>query len=942
MPEQLIPQTFVEKWQHTTLKERSAYQQHFLDLCALVKHATPAEMDHAGTFFTFEAGTKKVGGGDGFADVWYRGHFAWEYKGKHADLDKAYQQLLQYREALENPPLLIVSDIDTIVIHTNFTNTIKRKISLTLDDLLTTQGIETLRRVFTQPESFQATETAEQVTEQAAVKFAQLAEILRQKGYETHAAAHFLIRLLFCLFAEDTALLPSRLFTNLALNFRNRAEGFTRQLNRLFEAMATGSEFGIDPILHFDGRLFDDAQALELGKDGIEILLAVGQLDWASIEPSIFGTLFERSLDPAKRSQLGAHYTSKEDILLIVEPVLMAPLRRKWAEVEAEARVLAGQRDAESGRKRATLQEKLSGLLTGFAQEIAAVTVLDPACGSGNFLYMALRQLLDLEKEVIHLAGELGVGTFFPSVSPAQLHGIEINETAHQLAQAAIQIGYIQWLRDNGFGIPTEPILKPLDTIVNMDAVLAYDEQGRAYEPEWSAVDVIIGNPPFLGGNKIRAELGDVKVNALFRLYEGRVPAFADLVCYWFEKARAMIEDKRAKRAGLLATQAIRGGANRKVLDRIKDRGNIFWAYSDRNWILNGATVHVSMIGFDDGTETKLFLDGSEVSEIHSDLTTAVNLTRATVLQENKAICFRTDEKGGPFDISGAVAQEMFIVSNNPNGKLNSDVVRPYFNARDIVQTPSNTWIIDFGCDVSMDQAALYEMPFEYVKKVVKPVRDRSNNSRERTFWWLHRRPAPDMRKAVQDLSRFIVTPSVSKHRLFVWLACNTIPDHQLYAFARSDDYFFGILHSRIHELWARATGTQLREAESGFRYTPTSTFETFPFPWPPGTETQNDPRVQAIAEAARELVQYRDNWLNPPGLAEADLKKRTLTNLYNQRPTWLDNAHKKLDRAVFAAYGWPPDLTDEQILERLLALNLERAARQGAAALPGIQGDEA
>lgn len=934
MPEQLIPQTFVEKWQHTTLKERSAYQQHFLDLCALVKHATPAEMDHAGTFFTFEAGAKKVGGGDGFADVWYRGHFAWEYKGKHADLDKAYQQLLQYREALENPPLLIVSDIDTIVIHTNFTNTIKRKISLTLDDLLTTQGIETLRRVFTQPEAFQATETAEQVTEQAAVKFAQLAEILRQKGYETHAAAHFLIRLLFCLFAEDTALLPSRLFTNLALNFRNRAEGFTRQLNRLFEAMATGSEFGIDPILHFDGRLFDDAQALELGKDGIEILLAVGQLDWASIEPSIFGTLFERSLDPAKRSQLGAHYTSRDDILLIVEPVLMAPLRRKWAEVEAEARALAGQRDAESGRKRAGLQEKLSGLLVGFAQEIAAVTVLDPACGSGNFLYMALRQLLDLEKEVIHLAGELGVGTFFPSVSPAQLHGIEINETAHQLAQAAIQIGYIQWLRENGFGIPTEPILKPLDTIVNMDAILAYDEQGRAYEPEWPMADVIIGNPPFLGDKKMRAELEHTNLEAFRKLYKNRIPGQSDFVCYWFEKARGMIDAGIAKRAGLLATNSIRGGANRTVLDRITHTGNIFWAQSDRNWVLDGAAVRVSMIGFDNGDEKSIFLDDYQVNKINSDLTARINLPSAITLVENLNLAFIGTQKGGNFDIPWEQALAMLDLRENPNGKPNSDVIRPWINGLDITRGPQGMWIIDFGTDMSLEQACQYSTPFEYIKKNVESVRVKTNSEkRTAARWWLHQRPRPEMRIALTGLTRYIATARVAKYRLFVWIYSEVLADSQVVVIARSDDYFLGVLHSRVHELWSLKLGTSLEDRP---RYTPTTTFETFPFPWPPGTEPQDDPRVQAIAQAARELVQYRDNWLNPPGLPEAELKKRTLTNLYNQRPTWLDNAHKKLDQAVFAAYGWPPDLTDEQILERLLALNLERAARQG------IEGDEA
>jgi type II restriction/modification system DNA methylase subunit YeeA len=664
-----------------------------------------------------------------------------------------------------------------------------------------------------------------------------------------------------------------------------------------------------------------------LDSDGLDILARISTLDWANIEPSIFGTLFERSLDPAKRSQLGAHYTSREDIMLIVEPVLMVPLRRRWAEVRQEALDLAQRREeAETKRTRDNRHKELTNLLTGFAYEIAQVRVLDPACGSGNFLYVALKQLLDLEKEVITLAGDLGLTRFFPSVSPAQLHGIEISEYAHELAQATIWIGYIQWLRENGFGMPGEPILKPIETILLMDAILAYDEQGQPVEPKWPEADVIIGNPPFLGGNKIRQELGDEYVGALFKLYEGRIPAFADLVCYWFEKARTQIETGKAKRAGLLATNSIRGGANRRVLERIKEAGDIFWAQSDRNWILDGAAVNVSMVGFDDGAEADRWLDSNPVKTINPDLTATIDLTKAQLLEENSRICFRSDEKGGPFDIDANLAQKMLSAPLNPNGRPNSDVVRPYFNARDILQTSRDMWIIDFGCDVSLEEAALYELPFEYVRRVVKPVRDNVRNHREREYWWLHRRPAPDMRQAVSKLSRFIATPSVSKHRLFVWLSSNTIPDHQLYIVAREDDYFFGVLHSQVHKLWALRKGTSLEDRP---RYTPTTTFETFPFPWLPSQESQDDPHVQAIAQAARELVEKRDRWLNPEGATEKELEKRTLTNLYNQRPTWLDLAHRQLDEAVLEAYGWPHDLSDEEILERLLALNLERATEE-------------
>jgi restriction-modification enzyme MmeI-like protein len=509
MPSSLTPQEFVAKWRSSNLRENAAYVEHFIDLCHLVNHPTPASVDTQGTSFTFQAGVIKQSGKQGWADVWKKGAFGFEYKGKHADLDKAYAQLLQYRESLENPPLLIVSDMARIVIHTNFTNTVKQEYEITLDDLLTPTGMKRLRDAFYAPEAFRAPLTIEQVTKQAAEEFSVLATLLRRYGEEPQQIAHFLIRLLFCLFAEDIGLLPNGLFTRLISSTGKRAPLFAEQLRQLFATMATGGFFAMEDIPHFNGRLFENDTVLELDSDALAILAKVSTLDWSSIEPAILGTLFERSIDPAKRSQLGMHYTSKEDILLIVEPVLMTPLRRRWEAVQAHAREIAAKRDAASGGQRTRLDTELRTLLTGFAQEIADVQVLDPACGSANFLYVALKQLLDLEKAVITFAGDIGAGTFFPSVSPEQLHGIELNAYAHELAQITIWIGYIQWLRDNGFGQPSQPILKPLDTIKQMNAILAFDDKGRPVEPEWPRADVIVGNPPFLGGSKMRRELGN-------------------------------------------------------------------------------------------------------------------------------------------------------------------------------------------------------------------------------------------------------------------------------------------------------------------------------------------------------------------------------------------------------------------------------------------------
>jgi type II restriction/modification system DNA methylase subunit YeeA len=719
--------------------------------------------------------------------------------------------------------------------------------------------------------------------------------------------------------------LPPKLFSVLLERTRGRPADFKARLAQLFAAMSTGGAFGADDIAHFNGDLFTGAEVFDLSVEDIETLLRVSALDWSAIEPAIFGTLFERSLDPDKRSQLGAHYTSRDDILLIVEPVLMAPLRRRWVEVKAKAgKLLERPKPGKAaGRK---LQTALRKLLLGFVDELSHVRVLDPACGSGNFLYVSLKLLLDLWKEVSVFGATRGLAHLLPyQVNPAQLYGIETNVYAHELASVVVWIGYIQWLHDNGFGIPPSPILQRLHNIRRMDAVLAHDSHGDPIEPEWPEVDVIIGNPPYVGGNRIRQQLGDAYVDDLFRVYQGRLSAFSDFVCYWFEHSRQMVEAKETKRVGLLATQSIRGGANRAVLERIKATGSIFMAWSDREWMLDGATVHVAFVGFDDGTESSRTLDGQSVSEINADLTHSVDLTTAVKLCENSQLWAYGSQQKGSFDISGETAAEL-LKSRNPDGRDNVDVVRPSINGKQLLQREANTAVIDFGEDMPQGEAALYEAPFEYVKRVVYPERKDRKERRQRTHWWLHARPSPKYRKMLRGQSRYIATTVHSKHRVFVWLDNRVLIDHAMVAFARADDYFFGVLHSHIHELWSRRKGTQVRDAKSGFRYTPSTTFETFPLPWRPGAEPKDDRRVKDIAAVAKELVEKRDAWLNPPGTCAAELKKRTLTNLYNQRPQWLEDAHGALDKAVLAAYGWPENLSDSDILERLLVLNRERA----------------
>ena len=945
MPPLSLPE-FVARWKASTLSERAAAQTHFIDLCEVLGQPHPAAADQSGDTFTFEKHVSTLEDGKGFADVWKRGFFGWEYKGKHKSLSAAYAQLVRYQGDLENPPLLVTCDQERFEVHTNFTGARPLVYSFALDDLLNATPtancalppLEVLRAVFTNPELLRPEAAQVRVTEHVAEEFAKLADNLEQRGVNPELAAHFLMRLLFCLFADSIDLLPDHLFRQMIELDKARPANFTRKLRQLFAAMATsGSAFGPHDIYYFNGGLFADDEVFDLTSADMAVLKAAAALDWSQVEPAIFGTLFERGLDPGKRSQLGAHHTSREDILLIVEPVIVEPLQRRWAAVKTEALALAEAAEKEAlaeaaATKKGTaypkLRKQLQETLLNWVDELSKVRILDPACGSGNFLYLALRRMLDLWHEVRLFSAEHGLPTFLEKqVHPSQLYGLEINVYAQELASVVVWIGYLQWLNQNGIGWPTEPILRRLDNILHRDAILSRDADGNPAEPEWPQADFIIGNPPFLGGKRLRTELGDSYVDALFELYEGRVPPEADLVTYWFEKARAMIETHRAKRAGLLATQGIRDGANRIVLERIKGTGDIFMAYSDRDWILDGANVHVSIIGFDDGSQAERMLNGQPVPVIHANLTSAADTTSAQALPENANLCFMGTTRIGAFDLTPEIAGRMLAAPRNPNGRPNSDVVRPWVNASDITRRPRGMFIIDFGTDMSQTDAALYEGPFEYLREHVYPERQENNREGYRLKWWIHGEPRPAMRKALAPLHRYIVTPLVSKFRIFAWLPVEVVAENLLNVFAREDDYFFGVLHSRIHEVWARAQGTQLREVESGFRYTPSSIFETFPFPWPPGHEPEDSPEMAAIAAAARELVERRDAWLNPPHATEAELRERTLTNLYNARPTWLGEAHRRLDEAVFTAYGWPATLTDAELLERLLELNHERAA---------------
>ena len=1002
----------------------------------------------------------------------------------------------------------MVCDRLTTRIHTQFNGHPSEVYTVLLAELDQPEKQALLRRLWTDPESFRPKKTSRDITEAAAKSFATLADGLRKRNHDADEVAHFLTQCLFCFFAEDVGLLPGRMFEGLVNNKNLTADKLTMGLTNLFTVMRKGGLYGNDDIPWFNGGLFKKVNVPELSIMEVTELRNAAALNWSAIDVSIFGTLFERGLDPSKRSQLGAHYTDPATIMRIVEPVLSRQLLQKWERVAQDIRGL----QAKSTKKGDKHYKAAQAKFVLWLEELKDYRVLDPACGSGNFLFLGLKALKDIEHKSHLDAAAMGLDRQADLVTgPHNVLGIELNEYAAELARVTVWIGELQWRIEHGYDFKTNPVLEPLDHIECRDALLSWGtgsapqtgqtpgahtlrflkspptsapptaqslmaepaapqhEMGSdpvscgATEAPWPKASVVIGNPPFLGGSKKRRELGDEYFEALAQVFKDRVPAGADLVCYWFDKGRRAIEGGGLGAAGFVSTNSIRGGSNRKVLDAIVKSTKILEAWSDESWVNEGAAVRVSLVAFGHGPVA--FLDGEVVSEIYSDLTgthgevVSVDLGTAKRFSASGSSAFEGLRKDGPLDISGQQARE-WLKLPNPHGKSNALVLFPLINGLDITRRPRDGWVVDSGESMTDGDAALFEAPFEHILRNVKPVRLQNNDRIRRTYWWRFGRNGEQLRAALKPLMRYINTPRVAKYRLFVWQAMPSIPDTATVAIARSDDATFGILHSRFHELWSLRMCTWLGVGNDP-RYTPTTCFETFPFPagltpadtahqrtetvdggaiipgnWgqspnsqgtmpasghaklesdpnsPPALmeiaqaatkniatksvdleggwavegsaqvkeepaqragDTEQNPlpsnhperattsqavrnNAIAIATAAKRLNDLRHNWLNPPEWTERvpeviplgmdkspypdrilpknghekELAERTLTKLYNQRPAWLDAAHKALDMAVAQAYDWSDytvDMPDEEILKRLLALNLARSA---------------
>lgn len=742
----MTPDDFLRKWQGFSGTEKAGAQSHFNDLCDLLEVPRPFSAGSADDY-TFEKSVLRLGAQRGFADVFKRHCFAWEYKKPSTDqknLVRAYKQLKEYADGLDNPPLLIVSDIRTIRVHTQFTGYPAEVIEFDIRDLNDPVVRRRLAKAWTDPESFRPDASREVVTTRAAAKLGTLAAKLARDGRDPQAVAHFLNRLVFCMFVEDIGLLPDYIFAEILDASVENQDEFVPLLGSLFRAMKDdGGRFGTARIPWFNGGLFDDDSVIALNALQIRELRDAAQLDWTFVEPAIFGTLFEKGLNPETRNEMaglfdavvakdkaakpgaqplspskgkgkargkpvkalaaaeigravGVHYTDIAKIRKIVEPVVLRPLEREWEEIKAQIAAIDAKAEKNATAKKKAVEARRK-LWHDFRQRLKSLRVLDPACGSGNFLYVALLELKSFDKRVREEADNLALPPADEAFSVETVLGIEVNPYAAELARVSIWIGEIQWqMRNAAGGITRRPILGRMDGIRNQDALV--DEKGR--EREWPAAECIVGNPPFLGDKAMIRSLGEDYTKLIRSVYQSRVPGGADLVCYWFEKARAMIEAGKAKRAGLVSTNSIRGGANRKVLDRIVESQIIFDAWSDEPWEQDGAAVRVSLVCYSNKTGLngiKVRLNGSEVAAINSDLTSStVNTTSVSRLRENQDVAYLGIQKTGPFDVPGPTAREWLQKPMNPNGCRNSEVLKPYWNGIDLTRRPRDFWLIDF------------------------------------------------------------------------------------------------------------------------------------------------------------------------------------------------------------------------------------------------------
>ena len=1019
-------QAFADKWKGSEGAERSSSQQFLLELCdALgVERPPPPKSGDESADYRFERHLKVTGHDgaqeNGFVDLYKAGHFVLESKqgserggskkGTAARgtrlwdvaMEKAFGQAIAYAKSVEKKPVfIVVCDVghcfdlyacfDDGDYHP-FPHALKNRIALAQ----LPEHTELFATLWTNPKSLDPRLRQEKVTREVAEVLAELTRLLEKQGHGKQDVSEFLMRCVFAMFAEDVELLPKGMFTRYLEDFWVKApKSFPAGIENLFRTMNTGGALITgEEIRRFNGGLYSDARALPLDIDALRMLLRAAKADWRDVDPSIFGTLLERALDADERHKLGAHFTPRAYVERLVRPTVEEPLREDWEAVRATVRTLV--ESAESAASERTAKAKRKEALDevrAFHRMLCELVILDPACGTGNFLYVTLDVLKRLEAEVLVALAALGdaqgalelAGT---RVTPAQFRGIDINPRAKPIAELVLWLGYLQWqFRHRGLaGVVDDPVLRDFGNIECRDALLTWDgdpvarvdasgkpvtrwdgkttkthpvtgkqvpddrariaiwDYPNARAAEWPRADFIVGNPPFLGNARQRDELGDGYVEALRHAYPSMSDG-SDFVMYWVHVAFGSVARDQCKRAGLITTNSITQSLNRKVVEPFFDMVRIDFAVPDHPWVddANGAAVRVAIGVFAPGQgEGRLCSVVRECSEasgavaveldtrlgrINSDFSIGANWTNCGCLEAALDLSFMGIK---PYN-SG------FIVNAIDATKFSERAAtRSYLSGRDLTQESRNVYVIDFFGRSEEEARDLFPWAYQHVLTTVKPERDADSDVRRRTKWWLHERSRPELRAALAGLGRYIATPDTSKHKPFVFLGVDILPDASVYSVASDDAFHLGVLSSQVHQAWLRCVAPRMGIGND-LRWKPTIVFQPFPFPDPPEALRQRIRDLGERLDAHRKKQQSLHPALTITGMynvLEALRAGRALTD--KERPihehglvSTLKQIHDDLDAAVFEAYGWPQSLSDEEILQRLVDLNHERAEEE-------------
>ncbi|TRU90883.1 MAG: class I SAM-dependent DNA methyltransferase [Microcystis novacekii Mn_MB_F_20050700_S1D] len=875
--------------------------QEFIDFCQ--QHITGKERKEAQIFLdrffrafghkgaleagaTYEEaitkGSKK--GKTGFADLVWKPRVLIEMKKRGEDLSKHYPQAFEYWSRLvpNRPRYVLLCNFDQFWIF-DFDLQIDEPVDrVNLNDLKNRVSAFNFMEVGNRTPIFQNNQV--EITETAARRMGELFQLLKKRGHKSGfdelTAQRFILQCVLAMFAEDRGLLPRDLFISCVQECLNGGNSYD-VLGGLFQQMnqpgipPAGKYQGVD---YFNGGLFSIIHPIELNQKELEFLDVAARQDWSKIRPAIFGNIFEGTANAEERHTYGMHFTSEADIMKIVRPTIS----RYWEERIEQAGTI--------------------GELNTLQLELQQYKVLDPACGSGNFLYVAYQELKRIEQLLIEKIAERRPSASeqlqISFVTPKQFYGMDINPFAVELARVTLMIA--RKVAIDRFNL-TEASL-PLDTldgnIICADALFT----------DWQKADAIIGNPPFLGGKKLRTELGDEYAERIYQKFPD-VQGQPDFCAFWFRKAAENLGE--LGRAGLVGTNSISQVSGRKAsLDYVvKQGGFIHEAISTQPWS-GEANVHVSIVNWSKERPKELFLDNLSVNLLSTALKAQISVDNAEKIKVNNHYSFEACQLAGKgFVITEEEANKWIELDTK-----NQQVLKPMLDGKNLINLfEQKSWVIDFN-NMALEEAAEYILPFTRVKEKVKPERDNNKRNTRRLNWWRYGETRPGMRKALAVLSCYFAIPKIAKYIVFSPVDVSILPCEANMVIASDDFYILGILNSKIHRLWVKAQSSTLK---GDTRYTNTTCFETFPFPQKPSQEL-----VEKIRQTAGELHEYRSQ--------QMEKKQWGITKLYNQffnePSSQLYQLHQKLDKLVMEAYHFQ---ADEDILEKLLTLNLELAEKE-------------